>query len=89
MSDDFLNQIEDDDEDMYRSYVRPVHPWVSKVAFWLFVLGGIAIGTCLFLFFLTLFVYVFLPMAVLLFVWFTFKKWQWNRAWKKFKGGIS
>lgn len=83
MSEDFLNQIEDDGEDLYRFYVKPVHPVVSKIAVWLFILGGIAIGTCLFLFFLTLFIYLFLPAMAIFLIWFAYKKWKFNRTWQK------
>lgn len=37
----------------------------AKLKVWGFVLAGIMLGTALFLFFLTVFVYVFLPIAAL------------------------
>ena len=81
--DDFLDRIKDDDEDLYRSYVKPVSPLKTRIFFWLMVISGIGIGICLFLFFLTLFVYVFLPVAAVFLIWFSIKRWQFNRAWRK------
>jgi hypothetical protein len=79
---DFIDRIEDDEEEMYRSYINPPNPWAAKIFFWLTAIGGIAVGICLFLFFITLFIYVFLPLAAIFFIWFSIKKWQWNRQWK-------
>lgn len=86
--DDFLDRIEDDEEELYRSYVKPVSPLKAKVFFWLTVVGGIAVGVCLFLFFLTLFVYVFLPMIAVFLVWLGLKRWQFNRTWRKIEKGF-
>jgi len=83
MNDDFLERVEDDEEELYRSYVRPAHPWMQKLFFWLTVVGGIAIGICFFLFFLTLFIYIFLPLLAVFLIWMSFKKWQWDRQWRK------
>lgn len=83
MSDDFLDRIEDDEEELYRSYVKPVHPVASKIFLWVTLVGGVAIGVCLFLFFITLFLYLFLPLAVLFSLWMAYKRWRFNRAWRK------
>ena len=37
----------------------------AKLVFWSMIIGGIAVGTFLFLFFLTLFTYVFLPVLAI------------------------
>ena len=81
--DEFLDKIEDDEEELYRSYVKPVNPVVTKAFAWLAVIGGIAIGVCFFLFFLTLFIYLFLLLLGLLLAWLLFKRWQFNRGWRK------
>ncbi len=81
--DDFLNKIEDDEEELYRSYVKPVNPIVAKTFAVVAIIGGIAVGVCLFLFFMTLFIYLFLPLLALLTAWLLFQRWQFNREWKK------
>ncbi|PIQ85084.1 MAG: hypothetical protein COV74_10835 [Candidatus Omnitrophica bacterium CG11_big_fil_rev_8_21_14_0_20_45_26] len=83
MSDDFLDRIQDDEDELYGSYPKEAPSWLKKVFFWLVVIGGIAIGVCLFLFFMTLFLYVFLPLFAVFLIWVGFKKWQWNREWRK------
>lgn len=83
MADDFLDRIEDDEEELYRSYVKPVHPLAVKIFIWLALVGGVAVGVLLFLFFLTLFIYVFLPLAVIAMIWLGFKKWRFGCAWRK------
>lgn len=40
-----------------------------RLIFWSIAAGGIALGTLLFLFFLTLFIYLFLPLAIILILW--------------------
>lgn len=81
--DEFLDKIQDDEEELYRSYVKPVNPVVAKIFAVLAIISGIAIGVCLFLFFLTIFIYFFLPLLGLLFAWLLFKRWQFNREWRK------
>ncbi len=41
-------------------------PLSTKIKFWSLIVLGAAVGTVLFLFFVTVFVYVFLPVAALL-----------------------
>ena len=41
----------------------------DRLIFWSIAASGIAVGTVLFLFFLTLFLYVFLPLALILLLW--------------------
>ena len=48
-------------------------PFKAKLIFWGTVAVGIAVGTFLFLFFLSLFIYAFLPLAALLLLY------QWTR----------
>jgi ABC-type transport system involved in cytochrome bd biosynthesis fused ATPase/permease subunit len=83
MSEDFLDRMEDDEEELYRSYVRPVSPLKAKIFLWLAIVGGIAAGVVLFLFFITLFIYVFLPAALVLSLWFAFQRWKFNRDWRR------
>ena len=83
MDDDFLNRVEDDEEELYRSYVKPVSVWKAKIFLWLTLLGGAAIGVCLFLFFLTIFLYVFLPIAAIFLIWFAIQEWRANREWRR------
>jgi len=45
----------------------------SKVVFWTLVFGGIVIGTLLFLFFLTVLIYLVLPLALILIFWAAIK----------------
>ena len=82
-NDDFLDRIEDDEEDLYRSYVKPAHPVAVKVFIWLALLGGVAAGVCLFLFFITFFVYVVLPLLAIGFIWFGFKRWREEQEWRR------
>ena len=44
-------------------------PLKTKIYFWLILAGGIAAGTVLFLFFITIFIYVFLPLAALFLIY--------------------
>ena len=82
-TDDFLDRIEDDEEELYHSYIKPVHPLKAKIFVWLTILSGISIGICLFLFFLTIFLYVFLPLIVLFLIWFSIKRWRSDREWRR------
>ena len=81
--DDFLDRIEDDEEELYRSYIKPAHPVLSRIFVWVTLLAGIAVGVCLFLFFLTLFLYLFLPLVIIFSIWFFFRRWKTNREWRK------
>lgn len=45
----------------------------AKIIFWSFVLGGIAIGTLLFLFFMAFFIYFILPILAIYILWQLFK----------------
>ena len=50
--------------------VRPDQiPFKDKLIFGALLAGGIIAGTVLFLFFLTLFIYVFLPLSLVLILW--------------------
>ncbi len=82
-NDDFLDRIKDDEEELYRSYVKPISPLKAKIFLWLVAVGGVAVGVCLFLFFITIFLYVFLPLAVGFSIWFAYQRWKWNREWRK------
>ena len=46
----------------------------DRLVFWAIAAGGIAVGTLLFLFFLTLFIYIFLPVVLILILWNLIKK---------------
>ncbi|OGX05089.1 MAG: hypothetical protein A3G87_03455 [Omnitrophica bacterium RIFCSPLOWO2_12_FULL_50_11] len=69
--DDFieLHRGEDDSFEFAEGSVRPIQPWKAKLIIWSTIVGGIAVGTALFLFFLTLFIYFFVPIVVLAAIW--------------------
>lgn len=78
MSDDYIiEKVEKnpEDEGRERVYYKSVHfgqgglDWKSKLKIAAFVVGGIAVGTIFFLFFLTLFIYLIVPVAVLFALW--------------------
>ena len=51
-------------------FIGPVKiPLKTKALFWLTVAGALAVGALLFLFFLTAFIYFFLPLTALFFIW--------------------
>lgn len=54
--------------------------WKSRLILWGTVALGIAAGTVLFLFFLALFVYVFIPLLAIAFLWAAFRSWQIRRS---------
>lgn len=78
MSDDYIIEKAEkgpEEESRERVYYRSVHfgqgglNWKSKLKIAAFIVGGIAVGTIFFLFFLTLFIYLIVPVAVLLALW--------------------
>jgi len=48
---------------------KPASQLARQFAFWAMVVGGVAVGTVLFLFFITLFVYFFVPLFIIFLVW--------------------
>ena len=52
---------------------QPKSMFGPRMVMWATLIGGIAIGTILFLSFLTLFVYLFLPILVIMLLWSFFK----------------
>jgi hypothetical protein len=46
-----------------------IQPWKAKLIFWAIVIGGIAVGTIIFLTFLSLFVYFFIPIVAIIAIW--------------------
>ena len=55
------------------SSLKPISPWKVKLIFWSIVVGGIALGALFLFFFLTLFIYVVLPLALLIGLWYLIK----------------
>ena len=49
-------------------------PLKAKLKLWALVIGGIAAGTLLFLFFLTAFIYLFIPLLILFALWNLFTR---------------
>ena len=49
-------------------------PVKAVVFFWFTIVSGIAIGTLLFLFFINIFIYFFLPIATMYLVWQLLKR---------------
>lgn len=74
-NDDYIElERRDDDSFEFRSEsVKPIKPWKAHFLLWSTVVGGIAIGTALFLFFLTLFIYFFVPLVIIAGLWALFK----------------
>jgi len=69
--DDFIELRRDEadgDRFEYR-HAPPMSPLKAKLILWSTVIGGIAIGTLLFLSFLALFVYLFVPIIVIASIW--------------------
>jgi len=71
MNDDWieLERSENGDRFEYRESRRPLSLLITKLIFWSTVAGGIAVGTILFLFFLTLFIYFFIPILIVTSIW--------------------
>ena len=74
MNDDYIiEKIEKfpEEENTERVYHRSVNlgqgalGWKTKLKIAAFVLGGVAVGTLFFLFFLTLFIYLFIPVVII------------------------
>lgn len=83
MSDDYIiEKVEQPSEEnkQEKVYYRSVHfgrnglDWKIKLKIWGFILGGIAVGTVFFLFFITLFVYLFVPAVILFALWNLFSR---------------
>lgn len=53
----------------YSSQSKRLLPFKRTLFFWASVVGGLAIGTAIFLFFMTVFVYLFLPIFLIASVW--------------------
>ena len=51
-------------------------PLKAKLMFWAVVIGGIAIGTFLFFFFITVFIYFFVPIFLILSVLALIRNWR-------------
>ncbi len=66
----------------FSSSSKPIKPFVAKLIFWATLIGGIAIGTVLFLFFLTLFIYFFIPLFLIVSIWIALQYWRSRRMWK-------
>lgn len=76
----------DDEKDTFEYFSfssKPVKPFVAKLIFWSTLIGGVAIGTLLFLFFLTLFIYFFIPLFLIVSAWVAFQYWRSQRMWKR------
>ena len=70
--DDIIELERSEDENTYgykASDEKPMKLWVAKLILWATVIGGIAVGTVLFLFFLTVFAYLFVPLMILALIW--------------------
>jgi len=81
--DDIIVYVDDtfDEQSRRRSWNR-MHPILSKIAFWAVLCLGAAVGVCLFLFFLTIFVYIILPLLLIAAIWLAYKRWQFKRKWR-------
>jgi len=70
---------EDDGEEtvyeFHSSNIKPMKPWVAKLILWAIVIGGIAIGTILFLFLFALFIYLFIPLLIIALILGGLKYW--------------
>ena len=55
---------------------KPFEILKNKIVFWLLILSGIAIGTILFLFFLTFLIYFVIPVALIVFIWSAINRWK-------------
>jgi len=53
---------------------KPLSLWKMKLIFWGTIVGGVAIGICVLFFFITLFVYFFIPLLVLVGAWLLVRK---------------
>lgn len=72
------------EESAYFQYERkPLSPLKAKLIFWATLVGGIALGTMLFLFFLAFFVYVIAPLLAVFLIWGAFKYWQYRRSFRR------
>ncbi len=60
-------------EEVRYSSLRPISPWKVKLIFWSVVVGGIALGALFLFFFLTLFIYIVVPLALLIGLWYLVK----------------
>ncbi len=81
MDEDFEGPAKEPDEVMRKTesweritIQRGKMTFKDRLIFWLITAAGTAVGTVLFLFSLTLFIYVFLPLALILLLWNLFKK---------------
>jgi hypothetical protein len=79
MPDDLELNPEDREERSAYSYQKPqrpksLFPLKTKLIFWSLVAGGITVGTFLFLFFLTIFIYFFLPLFIILTILSIFRR---------------
>ena len=65
-----MKRTQDGDTFVYEEVKTKGGPsWVTKLKFWSLVVGGIAFGTVLFLFFITVFVYLFVPLLLIALAW--------------------
>ncbi|MDD5217723.1 MAG: hypothetical protein PHN49_03965 [Candidatus Omnitrophica bacterium] len=88
-NDDSLQKYSNGDEsgDVYefrRFEARGKLPLKTKLVIGAMLLGGMALGTLLFLFFLTLFIYVGIPVLAVLSLWGAYRYWRWKRSWRRF-----
>ena len=69
---------EGEEEEFYefRASRKPVSPLKAKIFLWAVLIGGIVVGTILFLFLFTIFIYVILPVMILASLWGAFKYWR-------------
>lgn len=86
--DDFLDMQRDEEDEIYRYEVKEPHPVVNRLIWWSAIVGGIAIGVILFLFFLAMFIYFFIPLALVGLVWFWIQRWRAGRNWKRFERSL-
>lgn len=76
----------DDGEEVYEfrtSRGIPQSSFKTKLIFWSVIIGGIAVGTVLFLFFLAVFFYVILPLLLIASLWTAFKFWRFRSKWRR------
>ena len=59
-----------------RSQARIQNPLMGKLIVWGAIIGSVVVGTILFLFFLTLFIYFFIPILLVTLVWSIFQRWR-------------
>jgi len=68
--DDYIELHSNEEGETFEYRNKPIQPWKARLIFWSVLIGGIAVGTLLFLTFISLFIYFFVPIVFILSIWY-------------------